>query len=183
MKRWYLPLLVTLLIAGSMLPLYAGKPAGDREVVVGKDAPPPAEDQLGDANPGEANPGYLDGGPPPVITDNYLGQTYKLTFQLLPRDEKDKSWSVVTANPKYALSMAMQQQGAEYRVALTGEVGVLDDKPDALLVGFTVHLDMRTPDSKAKLQASGSRLVSLGKPTILAELGDKTLQVTVSKVE
>ena len=109
----------------------------------------------------------------------FLGKTIKLEFMLLPQEDDEPSFTVVTAIHEYAIHEEVREGESEHSVELTGQLRVLDDDGKQILLTCeaTLHDVDEKEDAETAFHAYASTVLIFHRAKTLARLGDKTLAV------
>ncbi len=112
-----------------------------------------------------------------------LGKTLQLNFKLVPVEDKDKPQSVSVATTEYGIHAHVASKNSSFRFGVEGKLTLVGEKQEKVGITFHTTLEFEQDENAAHVSARGSAIVPIGKSATLAQLGEKSLVVTVTEIQ
>ena len=119
--------------------------------------------------------------PSPPFSVEPLGKTVRLVFSI--KSEETQKLTIVCATRSYAMGHQWIGPEGSDQMDLSGNVSVLNDKPDHILVSFMLMQAWEGPQESGDQYLSGSAEVRLGQEVELGQNEAFTLLVEATEVE
>lgn len=108
-----------------------------------------------------------------------LGRAVRLSFKLLPQENRRESLEVVTATSRYRVNAHGGRDGEGFGLGIFGRLRPLE-RGGALLLTFEVEFHMEGGGGEVGYETEGSVMLKTGDTKTLAKLGERTLTVTMT---
>lgn len=104
----------------------------------------------------------------------------RLDVRLLPLEEGDEGIFLTTAASWYHTSVRYEGKEGAIEFQIGGHIELLED--GRVFLAYESHVLMAGEGEEAEFNVESSVLLTLGKPSEVARLGEKTLVITVTQV-
>ncbi len=112
-----------------------------------------------------------------------LGKTLQLNFKLVPVEDKDKPLSVSVATTEYGIHAQVASKNSSFKFGVEGKLTLVGEKQEKVGITFHTTLEFEQDGNAAHVSARGSAIVPIGPSATLAQLGEKSLVVTVTEIQ
>lgn len=110
-----------------------------------------------------------------------LGRTLTLGFRLLPAGEVDAPLSVSVATTTFEVAAEITSVRSRFGLEVVGEVDLVGPEQENLAVAFHAALAFEGDDQRMRVTAEGSATIPVGEAAVVAHLGERSLEITVSE--
>ena len=111
--------------------------------------------------------------------DEPLGRSVRLSFKLLPQENRRESLEVVTATTRYRVNAHGGRDGEGFGLDIFGRLRPLE-RGGTLLLTFEVEFHIEGGGGEVGYETEGSVMLKTGDTKTLAKLGERTLTVTMT---
>ncbi|MHC4871951.1 MAG: hypothetical protein ACYTFY_08905 [Planctomycetota bacterium] len=111
-------------------------------------------------------------------SEGYLGRTIRLQFKLVPEEDEESNHWVLVSTKDYSYSLDYSNAEFDFGIKTKGRIAILED--NRILIAFKTVMDYKKDAEGSSMKAEGSVVVEIGKSKSVAQLGDKTLVITVT---
>ena len=105
-----------------------------------------------------------------------LERNVRLEFKLVPLDEGDQGVVVVVASPDFRTLTRYHNDEYEVLFVASGRLDLVDD--EHIFLAYEAHVEFEGDGEEAEFVVTSSILLTPGKSTPAARMGDKTLMIT-----
>jgi hypothetical protein len=105
----------------------------------------------------------------------------RVDVKLIPIEDDDQKMYVTTASHQYSTWIEYESEFIEISFGISGKVLILDD--GNIFVTYNASTTFSEEDSNGEFGSEGSAVLTPGKETEVAHVGEKTLVIKASYVQ